>query len=391
MDVILVTNGVKDIKNKTQYQHSELLVNEHNTTILSKSQVAHNIKEKSENTHCFQNWPGREFLFPYWAMLFSLYYSFFDCDIIYTTHSSQCIFTGVVSLLLDVGWVADIWDDPQLGRQINEYDKSSRDGIIPNKPYSAIFSYVSLRLLKYCDLVILSISPQICSGWGVDIKSENVLQVTNGVDVEYTRSIVDPSEENRIGVEGGVEIAYVGHVTRARGAGVILEAAKLLRENMESDFKIKLIGPIDEVDSEWLENEIETHRLEDSLKITGMLSHTNAINEVESSDICISILDDGVENYDYAYPIKIFEYMALGKPIISTKTTGVEEILGDEGSSILLEKNDPEKIAEYIQILSNNPQFRQCLGRNAKKHSENFDWCHIRGKINDGLCHLYGE
>jgi glycosyltransferase involved in cell wall biosynthesis len=392
MDVLLITTGIKDIRNKTQYQHSELLVNEHETTIVSKSQVAPNIKEKSENTHCFQNWPGSGFLFPYWAILFSLYhYLHSDYDIIYTTHSSQCIFTGLVSLLLDVKWVADIWDDPQLGRQINRYDKNDRNEIIPNKPYSAVFSHVSLRLLKYCNLVILSISYEIYSTWDVNIKSENILQVTNGVDVEYVRSIADTSEENETETEEGMKIAYVGHVSRARGAGVILEAAKLLQKNMDGSFEIKLIGPINNTDSKWLETEIRTYRLEDSLKVTGALSHTNAINEVNSSDICINILDDGVENYDYAYPIKIFEYMALGKAIISTKTTGVEEILGNKNSSILLEENDPKKVAEYIQTLSNNPQFRQCLGRNAKKHSENFDWRYIRDEINSELWNLYNE
>lgn len=389
MDIVLVTSGVKNIRNKTQYQHSELLVNKHDTTIISKSQVASDIKEKSENTHCFQNWPGSGFLFPYWAILVTLYYYLLSgYDIIYTTHSTQCIFAGVVSLFLDVRWVADIWDDPRLGRQINKYGKNNRGEFIPDKPYSTIFSHSALKLLRFCDLAILSISSDIYSTWDVDIKNENILQVTNGVDIEYVRSITDTSEENGTELEDRTKIVYVGHVSKARGVDVILEVAKLLQKNMNSSFEIKLIGPIDDIDNKWLDTEVRTHELEDSFKITGVLSHTSAINEIRSSDICINILDNSVENYEYAYPIKLFEYMALGKAIISTRTTGVEEILGNENSSILLEENNPEQIAEHIQILSNNPQFRQYLGRNAKRHSENFDWRCIRKEINSELWKL---
>jgi glycosyltransferase involved in cell wall biosynthesis len=65
------------------------------------------------------------------------------------------------------------------------------------------------------------------------------------------------------------------------------------------------------------------------------------------------------ENEHYSFfmsPLKIFEYMASRKPIITTSLPSVKEVLEDGKNAMLIEPNNPKQLAESIIKLKNNPE-----------------------------------
>jgi len=73
-------------------------------------------------------------------------------------------------------------------------------------------------------------------------------------------------------------------------------------------------------------------------------------------------------------PLKIFEYMAAGKPILAPKQPWIEEILKDGETALLFDENSPEDLAEKVRLLRIRKDFAQQLGRNALRASSNYTY-----------------
>lgn len=74
-------------------------------------------------------------------------------------------------------------------------------------------------------------------------------------------------------------------------------------------------------------------------------------------------------------PLKIFEYMAAGKPIVSTKLPDIYEILEDGKNAILVDPTSASQLADAIVTLLLNQKLASTLGRNARHLAEEkYSW-----------------
>jgi glycosyltransferase involved in cell wall biosynthesis len=73
--------------------------------------------------------------------------------------------------------------------------------------------------------------------------------------------------------------------------------------------------------------------------------------------------------------LAVTEAMAAAKPVIVSKRAGASEIIENNVNGIVVDHAKPEKIAEQVEILMNNPKLRKKLGENAYKYVvRNFSW-----------------
>ena len=157
---------------------------------------------------------------------------------------------------------------------------------------------------------------------------------------------------------------------KSRGVDLILEAAYRLK-NKISDYQFILVGYIKKEDKNWLFKEINKKGLKGYVKFLGALKHEKALEQIAQSDICLFLFPDSKE-LRYIYPIKVFEYMALGKPIIATNLKGVSRIIKNRKNGILV--NNVDELVDSILELYYNEDLRDKLGRNALKDVSQYDW-----------------
>jgi glycosyltransferase involved in cell wall biosynthesis len=67
----------------------------------------------------------------------------------------------------------------------------------------------------------------------------------------------------------------------------------------------------------------------------------------------------------FCSPLKMFEYLAAGKAIISSRSASIEEILRDGENAIVVEADNRDAWSNAVQRLKLDPQLRAFLGRNA--------------------------
>ncbi|HIH16363.1 MAG TPA: glycosyltransferase family 4 protein [Candidatus Diapherotrites archaeon] len=96
---------------------------------------------------------------------------------------------------------------------------------------------------------------------------------------------------------------------------------------------------------------------------------------INSFDVCV-IPFPWTEHFAYyASPLKLFEYMAAGKPILATGLPSIREILQDGTSAVLVRPSDSESLANGILRVLTDEALAKKIGENAKKEvMQKYTW-----------------
>lgn len=111
--------------------------------------------------------------------------------------------------------------------------------------------------------------------------------------------------------------------------------------------------------------------IQDRVTFTGPVPRENIASYVNCFDIA---LQPAVT--DYASPLKLFEYMALGKAIIAPDQPNIREILTDHHDSLLFQPSSDDSFRQAIETLLADPALRHRLSENAEKtlSEKSFFW-----------------
>lgn len=86
--------------------------------------------------------------------------------------------------------------------------------------------------------------------------------------------------------------------------------------------------------------------------------------------------------YQVAYPIKIFEYMSVGIPVIISNFPLWQKIVDSAGCGLLVNPLDPQAIAESIIYILENPEEAEEMGKRGKKAIEEiYNWSNEEIKL----------
>lgn len=193
-----------------------------------------------------------------------------------------------------------------------------------------------------------------------DLPADLIIVACDGADQP------DQHEKIPLGRPGHLQVGYVGHLYPGRGIQTILELA---RSCSWADFH--LIGGIESDVDYWKD------MAKDISNITfhGFVPHRQTDVYRNSFDVLIapyeqhvfSSTNKGTDTAKYMSPLKIFEYMAAGKPIICSDLPVLREILTDQNTALLCQADNLSSWAQCLERLENNPGLREQLGQAARK------------------------
>jgi glycosyltransferase involved in cell wall biosynthesis len=158
------------------------------------------------------------------------------------------------------------------------------------------------------------------------------------------------------------KVGYVGHLYQGRGIEVIIHAAKKL-----PDVLFEVVGGYEKDILSW-----NSKGVPKNLTFIGHVTPKNAEIFRLQCDVLLAPYQEKVsiagkgDTSSYMSPLKIFEYMASGKTIISSDLPVLREVLNKE-NSILVKSDDLEGWVNAIQYLKNNPERSAELAMNSKK------------------------
>jgi glycosyltransferase involved in cell wall biosynthesis len=217
-----------------------------------------------------------------------------------------------------------------------------------------------------------------CQGGDLDLSK--AYYINNGVDLDAFSKLVEEKEYNDTDLESGkFNVVYVGAIRPINNIGNVLDTAKLLTDHKDIQFVIYGDGN----QKEMLEERIIDEGLS-NVKMKGFVNKQFIPNILSKSSA--NILNYSNTQYNWTRgnsSNKLFEYMASGKPIISTVKMGYS-IIDKYKCGIELENGTPQELAQAIVDIKNMPEHEyKILGTNAKIGANDFDFRVLTRKLID--------
>jgi len=191
-----------------------------------------------------------------------------------------------------------------------------------------------------------------------------VTVIPNGVDIHPFLKLRTANGTGRKRDKEKLLVGFVGSLKPWHGLDFLLEAFRRLPEKENFELMIVGDGPL----RQSLENLAHKLGLQKRISFTGAVDFEEIPKTLKSLDVLVAPYPymDGF----YFSPLKIFEYMAAGKPIVASRIGQVAEILEDGENALLVAPEDPKALASALRRLKSEPKLCELLGRQAQKTAE---------------------
>ena len=206
---------------------------------------------------------------------------------------------------------------------------------------------------------------QVLANMVARVRGSGAMQVIhNGADLD---NVPLPGNDlrTRLGFEGKVVLGFVGFVRPWHGLEWAIRALPRLPQNV--DLLVVGDGPAQES----LEQEAQALGVKRRVHFVGRVPHQDIASYIQAFDIALQ-----TKAVAYASPLKMFEYMALGRAIIAPDQPNLREILKADRDALLFDPADETSFFTALERLSRDGELRERLGSAARRSVEEtpFTW-----------------
>jgi glycosyltransferase involved in cell wall biosynthesis len=211
----------------------------------------------------------------------------------------------------------------------------------------------------------------------IRFEDEALLVAPNGVELEKYDGLPNPPEaRHQLNLPEGLTVGFTGHIYPGRGADLLFELAKQMPQ-----VNFLWVGGTPELVDFWRARLTEAKI--NNVTMTGFVKHEIIPHYQAASDVLLmpysrSIsASSGQDIAEVINPMKMFEYMASGRAIVSADLPSIREVL-NEGNAVLCEAGDWEVVVGNwrleIESLLADESRRQMLASQARKDVEQLTW-----------------
>lgn len=173
-------------------------------------------------------------------------------------------------------------------------------------------------------------------------------------------------------------VGYIGGLSAERGALVMLDALARLREK-GADVHAVFVGPV--LPEKPLAERLAAAVRGGWLTTTGRLEPAEGWSRIAECHVGLAILQPS-SNFVDSYPTKLFEYMALGLPVIVSDFPLWREVVETAGCGIMVDPTDVDALATAISWMCDHPDEASKMGRKGREAVlEHYRWDSQFGKL----------
>jgi glycosyltransferase involved in cell wall biosynthesis len=205
-----------------------------------------------------------------------------------------------------------------------------------------------------------------------------------GVDLERYRQLPDPIQARRdLGWPETFTVGYTGHLYSGRGIDLILQLAS---RKPQASFVLAGGEPLDV--QRW-SAEAERLRLKnvaflgfvDNARLPGIQAACDVLVMPYAQKIAVS---GGGNTAAFASPMKVFEYLATGRPVMASDLPVFREVLTDD-NAVLLPPGDTAAWEAALSALQADASRRKALGEQGRREAARHTWAERARRSLEGL------
>ena len=372
MKVCIITTVDSPFDPRVYYKEAKSLAKVHDVVIIAP--YAEPIKEDHDGIEVVTvKKPAKRIFHPItmWRILKESFRR--ECDV-YHCHGPDALFLGVLLKMLKRAKI--VYD-------AREHYPSliAENSLFPEfmRPFVELSANISERWLVNFTDVIITVD-------GILLKKYQEFHNYVVVMPNYPRLSFfkedNCSEELKLKFKDRKVMLYVGGLTENRG---VLQSLQALKEALKDvpDAKLLFLGNFSGNTSykEDVFSYIRANNLNDSVLFLGYVPHIEIPNYINLSEIGIVFLQP-IPRYENAVPMKLFEYMSCGKPVIASNFSEIKNIVKEIGCGILVNPTVPDEIATAMIYLLSHHEEAKRMGLNGKLAvEEKYNWEAVEERI----------
>jgi glycosyltransferase involved in cell wall biosynthesis len=182
---------------------------------------------------------------------------------------------------------------------------------------------------------------------------ERILVCPSGVKIDGFEDL-PPFDPERL---SSPRIVYLGRLSRDRGLDIFERLAE------QGIGEITLVGEQD-----------DAVKARDGLKVVPFVPHREVPAWWGRSDVVLLPYQRHLPHADSISPIKLFEAMAAGRPIVASDLPAIREIVEHERTALLVEPDDAAGWIAAVRRLQNDPHLACRLARAARERAADYSW-----------------
>lgn len=173
-------------------------------------------------------------------------------------------------------------------------------------------------------------------------------------------------------------VCFVGLLASWQGVEYLIQSAPLiLKDFPNTNFLIVGDGPM----KRELMELAEKTGVSDEFRFTGIVPYEEVPKYINASDVCVAPFVRARNERIGLSPLKIYEYLACGKPVVSSRIPNLE-FIEKQNVGTLVEPENSEDLAEAIIKLLKDEKIREDMGKNGREYVvKNHSWESVARKV----------
>lgn len=204
------------------------------------------------------------------------------------------------------------------------------------------------------------------------IPGKKVFLLPNGVDTGkfYPDDLKASAIRQKYGLEGKIVVGFIGGLRLYHGVDILIDSARaIVKESSDIHFLIVGDGP----PRATLEQQARKRGVASVVTFTGSVPYQDMPVYINAMDVTVAPFSK-LPDFHFS-PIKIFEYMAVAKPVVASRYTDTESVIVDRYNGLLVEPGNRHQLACAIQELLQDKDLRRRLGREGRRTvEEKYTW-----------------
>ncbi len=195
------------------------------------------------------------------------------------------------------------------------------------------------------------------------VKENRTIPFPNGVNRSLFSNINSNCIRSKYKLEAMRIIIYVGTMDKLRQLDFLIQIFKKVKDKLE---KTKLLMVGDGNDKHRLEEIAAKLKIEQDVIFTGTIPYFEVSSYIASADVAVSVIPPSLL-YKLSSPLKIFEYMGAGKPVVANQEIPEQgEVIRKSRGGVAVEYSETAFAEAIIQLLSDRNK-REEMGKNGQK------------------------
>jgi glycosyltransferase involved in cell wall biosynthesis len=297
--------------------------------------------------------------FQFW-LFFTLWRRHAQIDAIYVRQAAFMIVPALLRRRLRVPMVAEF--NTHFARRENA-------GKIPFM--LPLLKGIERKALKEYDRVIVISSSLRTSLLGAyDIPGDRIAVVHNGTNLDLMRPLPRDECRRALGLPlGPFVVAFVGTLHPWQGISALIAAIAELDPSKGSEVHLVIAGTSPHQSR--YEAEAAARGLDGRAHFLGAVDYERVPHVISAADVAVAP-GDSAQSTDYRIrsPLKIYEYLACGRPVIAGELDSIRELFAGDQVGFLVKPGHVPDLVAAMDILRADPRLAATMGSNARRLAE---------------------